>query len=57
MAKIRPKHLEDMEEFQALLERVLIATQDSGPLQGKSLNFTAKEKLSEKDVYKHISIG
>jgi hypothetical protein len=48
--KIRPKHLEDMEEFQALLERVLIATQDSGPLHGQSLNLTAKEKLSEEDV-------
>ena len=26
--KIRPRNLEDMEEFQVLLERVLIATQD-----------------------------
>jgi hypothetical protein len=39
-----------MEEFQVLLERVLIATQDSGPLHGQSLNLTAKEKLPEEDV-------
>jgi hypothetical protein len=48
--KIRPRNLEDMEEFQVLLERVLIATQDSGPLYGQSLNLTAKEKLPEEDV-------
>ena len=48
--KIRPRNLEDMEEFQVLLERVLIATQDSGPLHGQSLNLTAKEKLPEEDV-------
>ena len=29
---------------------VLIATQDSGPLHGQTLNLTAKEKLSEEDV-------
>ena len=40
--KVRPRNLEDMEEFQVLLERVLIATQDSGPLHGQSLNLTAK---------------
>ena len=42
-----------MEEFQAVLERVMIALQDSGPgreLQGQNFNFTAKEKLSEEEV-------
>ena len=48
--KVRPRNLEDMEEFQVLLERVLIATQDSGPLHGQRLNLTAKEKLPEEDV-------
>jgi hypothetical protein len=48
--KVRPRNLEDMEEFQVLLERVLIATQDSGPLHGQSLNLTAKEKLPEEDI-------
>jgi hypothetical protein len=38
-----------MEEFQVLLERALIATQDSGPLHGQSLNLTAKEKLPDED--------
>ena len=56
--KVRPRNLEDMEEFQAVLERVMIALQDSGPgreLQGQNLNLTAKEKLAEEDVqaYKH----
>lgn len=56
--KVRTRNLEDMEDFQAVLERVLIALQDCGPgqeLQGQSLNLTAKEKLSEEDVqaYKH----
>ena len=48
--KVRVRNLEDMEECQVLLERVLIATQDSGPLHGQSLNLTAKEKLPEEDV-------
>ena len=47
-----------MEEFQAMLERVMVGMQDCGPgqeLQGQSLNLTAKEKLPEEDVqaYKH----
>ena len=51
--RVRPRNLADMEEFQAVLERVIIALQDSGPgreLQGQNFNFTAKEKLSEEDV-------
>ncbi|CAH3122748.1 unnamed protein product, partial [Porites lobata] len=51
--RVRPRNLADMEEFQAVLERVMIALQDSGPareLQGQNFNFTAKEKLSEEDV-------
>ena len=48
--KVRVRNLEDMEEFQVVLERVLIATQDSGPLHGQSLHSTAKEKLPEEDV-------
>ena len=56
--KVRPRHLEDMENFQGILERVWIALKDCGPgqeLQGHNLNLTAKEKLSEEDVqaYKH----
>ena len=55
---VGPQVLEDMEEFQAMLERVMVALQDCGPgqeLQGQSLNLTAKEKLPEEDVqaYKH----
>ncbi|XP_078355671.1 uncharacterized protein LOC144640376 [Oculina patagonica] len=47
-----------MENFQGVLERVLIALKDCGPgqeLQGHNLTLTAKEKLSEEDVqaYKH----
>ena len=37
--RVRPRNLADMEEFQAVLERVMIALQDSGPdreLQGKT---------------------
>ena len=51
--RVRPRNLADMEEFQAALERMMIALQDSGPereLQGQNLNLTAKEKLSEDDV-------
>ena len=56
--KVRPRNLEDMENFQGILERVWIALKDCGPgqkLQGHNLNLTAKEKLSEEDVqaYKH----
>ena len=56
--KVRPRHLEDMENFQGILERVWIALKDCGPgqeLQGHNLNLTAKEKLWEEDVqaYKH----
>ena len=56
--RVGPRVLEDMEEFQAMLERVMVALQDCGPgqeLQGQSLNLTAKEKLPEEDVqaYKH----
>ena len=50
-----------MEEFQTVLERVMIALQDSGPdreLQGQNLNLAAKEKLSEEDIqsYKYFLI-
>ena len=53
--KIRSRNLEDFEEFQAVLERVSLATQNCGSFQLESLNLTAKEKLSEEDVqsYKH----
>ena len=56
--KVRPQNLEDMENFQGILERVWIALKDCGlgqELQGHNLNLTAKEKLSEEDVqaYKH----
>lgn len=56
--KVRPRNLEDMENFQGILERVYIALKDCGPgqeLQGHNLSLTAKEKLSEDDVqaYKH----
>ena len=51
--KLRPGNLEDMEEFLAVLDRVLVSLQDcalGGELNGQSLNLTAKEKLSEEDV-------
>ena len=56
--KVRPRNLEDMENFQGILGRVWIALKDCGPgqeLQRHNLNLTAKEKLSEEDVqaYKH----
>ena len=56
--KVRPRNLEDMEDFQGILERVSIAQKDCGPgqeLQGHNLSLTAKEKLSEDDEqeYKH----
>ena len=48
--KGRPRILEDMEDCLAILEREMIALQDSEPgreLTCQSLNLTAKEKLSE----------
>ena len=51
--KVRLRNLEDMEDFQGILERVSIALKDCGPrqeLQGHNLSLTAKEKLSEDDV-------
>ena len=56
--KVRLRNLEDMEDFQGILERVSIALKDCGPgqeLQGHNLSLTAKEKLSKDDVqaYKH----
>ena len=56
--KVRPRNLEDVENFQGILGRVWIALKDCGPgqeLQRHNLNLTAKEKLSEEDVqaYKH----
>ena len=51
--KVRPRNLEDMENFLAVLERAMIALQDSmtgNDLQGQTLNLTAKEKLAEEDV-------
>ena len=42
-----------MENFQGILERVVIALKDCGPdleLQGHNLSLTAKEKLPEDDV-------
>ena len=39
-----------MEEFQALLERILISVKDCGSLHDQSLNLSAKEKLSEEDI-------
>ena len=51
--KVRPRNLEDMENFQGILERVYITLKDCGPgqePQGHNLSLTAKEKLSEDDV-------
>ena len=48
--KVRSRHLKDVEEFQALLERILITVKDCGSLQDQSLNLSAKEKLSEEDI-------
>ena len=55
---LRPRNLEDLEEFQALLERGFLSTKDGGSLQSESLNLTTKEKLPEDDVqyHKHWSI-
>lgn len=52
--KVRSRNLEDMENFQGVLERVLIALKDCGPdqeLQGHNLNLTARK------MRRHISIG
>ena len=53
--KVRYRNLHDLEQFQALLERILITTNGCGSLQDQSLNLSAKEKLTEQDVqsYKH----
>lgn len=51
--KIRSRNLEDLEDFQAVLERVSLAIQDCGSFQLESLNLTAKEKLSEQDIQSH----
>ena len=53
--KVRHRNLHDLEQFQALLERILITTNGCGSLQDQSLNLSAKEKLTEQDVqsYKH----
>ena len=48
--KVKSRNLKEMEDFQALLERVLVTITDSGALQDKSLNLLAKEKLSEFDI-------
>ena len=48
--KVRSRNLQDLEEFQALLERILITVKDCGSLQDQSLNLSAKEKLTEHDV-------
>ena len=45
--KFRSRNLQDLEKFQALLERILAAMADSAPGQEQSLNLSAKEKLSE----------
>ena len=61
MQKIRLRNLEEMEGFLVILERVMIALQDSGPgkeLTSQNLNLTAKEKLPQDDVqaYKYCLI-
>ena len=51
--KLRAHNLDDMEEFLALLDRVLVSLQDCGldaAMSGQNLNLTAKEKLSANDV-------
>ena len=48
--KIRERNLEDLAEFQTVLERVSMATKNSGSFQSESLNLAAKEKLAEEDV-------
>ena len=53
--KVRSGNTQDLEEFQALLERILISLDDNGSPQEQSLNLSAKEKLSEYDsqTYKY----
>ena len=48
--QVQPQNLEDLKELQTLLEKVLIAIQDHGPIHGQSLCLTAKEKLPEEYV-------
>ena len=51
--KLRSQNLEDMEEFLALLDRILVSVQDSrlgAVANGHSLNLTAKEKLTASDL-------
>ena len=48
--KVPSHNLQDLEEFQALLERILITINNCGSLQDQSLNLSAKEKLTERDV-------
>ena len=51
--KLRAQNLEDLEEFVALLDRILISLRDGGAeveMGGEHLNLTAKEKLTEKDI-------
>jgi hypothetical protein len=48
--KVRSRNLQDMEEFHALLERILITVKDGNSLQDHSLDLSAKEKLSEQDI-------
>ena len=51
--KLRPQNLEDLEGFVSVLDRVLIAIQDSGSggeLRDQNLSLTAKEKLPEEDI-------
>ena len=51
--KLRPQNLEDLEGVVSVLDRVLIAIQDSGSggeLRDQNLSLTAKEKLPEEDI-------
>ena len=51
--KVRRRNVEEMEDVLAILERVIIALQDSGTgigLSGQNLILTAKEKVSEEGV-------
>ena len=48
--KVRSRNLQDLEQFQALLEEILVAMDDSAPGQEQSLKLSAKEKLSEYDI-------
>ena len=48
--KVQSRNLKDVEEFQALQERILISVKDCGSLHDQSLNLSAKEKLSEEDI-------